>query len=83
MKNFFSRFSGQDTQNNVKRPEKQFRKNVQMDVCVYVCMLRPRKIEASTKCVRKVSDLRLYLRARALERPLRGMSVNSSPSRTP
>ena len=34
-----------------------------------------------TRCVRKVSDLRLYIRARALERPLRSMSVTSSPSR--
>ena len=36
-----------------------------------------------TRCVRKVSDLRLYLRARALDWPLRSMSVTSSPSRTP
>ena len=36
-----------------------------------------------TRCVRKVSDLRLYLRARALDWPLRGMSVTSSPSRSP
>ena len=35
-----------------------------------------------TRCVRKVSDLRLYLRARALDWPLRGMSVTTSPSRT-
>ena len=32
-----------------------------------------------TRSVRKVSDLRLCLRARVLERPLRGMSVTSSP----
>ena len=37
----------------------------------------------STRCVRTVSDLRLYLCARLLERTLRGMSVTSSPSRTP
>ena len=37
----------------------------------------------NTSCVRKVSDLRLYLCARALERLLRGISVTSSPSRTP
>ena len=36
-----------------------------------------------TRCVRKVSDLRLYLRVRALDWPLRGMSVTSSPSQTP
>ena len=32
---FFSRFSCQDTQNDVKRPEKLFRKNI--PVCVCVC----------------------------------------------
>ena len=32
-----SRFSCQDTQNGVKRPEKEFRKNVRMDVCACVC----------------------------------------------
>ena len=32
---------------------------------------------------KKCSDPRLYLRTRVLERPLRGMSVTSSPSRTP
>ena len=36
-----------------------------------------------TRCARKVSNLRFYLRARALDWPLRGMSVTSSPSRTP
>ena len=32
-----------------------------------------------TRCIRKVSELRLYLRARALDWPLRGMSVARSP----
>ena len=36
-----------------------------------------------TRCVRKVSDLRWYLRARAPDLPLRGVSVTSSRSRTP
>ena len=35
---FFFRVSCQDTQNNVKRAEKWFRKNVRMDVCMCVCV---------------------------------------------
>ena len=33
-----SRFLCQDTQNDVKRPEKRFRKNIRMCVCVCVCV---------------------------------------------
>ena len=40
---FFLRFSCQDTQKDVKRPGKRFKKNVRMDayvcVCVYVCSM--------------------------------------------
>ena len=43
----FSRFSCQDTQNNVERPGKCFRKNVRMDVCMCVCGLKLRKIQDS------------------------------------
>ena len=35
MKKKNSRFLCQDTQNDVKRPEKWFRKNLQMDVCFH------------------------------------------------
>ena len=38
--------------------------------------------DKNTRCVRKVSDLHLYLRARVLDWPLRGMSTTSSRSRT-
>ena len=33
---FFFRFSCQDTQNDVKRPEKLFKTKVRMDVCVCI-----------------------------------------------
>ena len=49
----------------------------------YVKVKNNDKKAGYTRCVRKVSDLRLYLRARALDWRLRGMSVTSSPSRTP
>ena len=37
MKKKISIFSWQDTQNGAKRPDKWFRKNVQLDMCVCTC----------------------------------------------
>ena len=37
-KKFFSKFSFQDIQNSVKRPEKWFRKNVRKNVCACSCV---------------------------------------------